>query len=178
MSTPGRPADFVGAFMEDYFAECEEHLTAVRRRLLTLEAAIGHADAPPAIVEELFRSFHSLKGISAMVEIRDAERLSHEMESVLRAIRQREITLSTPTLDALVDGVQMLEQVVAARRGNAEPPPIGESLARLEEASKSTVGRHSQTVRLKTDTTTDSVTRVRLWKVTFTPTPTLVARGI
>jgi two-component system chemotaxis sensor kinase CheA len=86
MSTPDQPADFAGRFMEDYFAECEEHLIAVRRSLLALEAAIGSLDPPAAIVEELFRSFHSLKGISAMVELHDAERLAHEMESCLRAI--------------------------------------------------------------------------------------------
>src|SRR5438128_452342 len=133
MSMPDQHADFAGRFMEDYFAECEEHLVAVRRGLLALETAIGHPDPPAAIVEELFRSFHSLKGISAMVELRDAERLAHEMESCLRAIRLREVVLSTPALDALVDGVDALEQVVAARRSNGEAPSIAQSLHRLAE---------------------------------------------
>jgi chemotaxis protein histidine kinase CheA len=56
--------DFIAPFMEDYFAEAEEHLTAVRRGLLLIESAAG-GDPPPAVVEELFRSFHSLKGLSA-----------------------------------------------------------------------------------------------------------------
>ena len=73
--------------MDDYFAEAEEHIIAVRRSLLMLEAALG-SDLPAAVLEDLFRSFHSLKGISAMVELREAELLAHHMESCLRAIRQ------------------------------------------------------------------------------------------
>ena len=174
MSTPDQAADFAGRFMEDYFAECEEHLIAVRRSLLALEAAIGRSEPPATILEELFRSFHSLKGISAMVELHDAERLAHEMESCLRAIRQREIVLSTEALDALVDGVNGLEQVVAARRSSREAASIAEPLDRLAEVSR--------TVRPATApagaTQAPSAAGGQVWKVTFTPSADLVARGI
>ena len=61
------------AFMDDYFAECDEHLAIIRRLLLELETSVG-ADRPvaAAVLEELFRSFHSIKGISGMVELRAA----------------------------------------------------------------------------------------------------------
>ena len=61
-----RDPQFESSFMDDYFAEADEHLLAIRRCLLMLDAAQG-ADVPPAVLEELFRSCHSLKGISAMV---------------------------------------------------------------------------------------------------------------
>src|SRR5438045_9187244 len=98
-----RPADFMASFMDDDFAEAEEHVTAVRRSLLTLESAIGSSDPPAALVEELFRSFHSLKGISAMVELREAERLAHEMETCLGSIRDRHLMLPASGFEALVD---------------------------------------------------------------------------
>ena len=174
MSTPDQPADFAGRFMEDYFAECEEHLIAVRRSLLALEAAIGSPDPPAAIVEELFRSFHSLKGISAMVELHDAERLAHEMESCLRAIRQREIVLSTEALDALMDGVDALEQVVAARRSHGDTPSIAGPLDRLAEVCRTTRPANAPDLATRTPETANG----QLWKVTFTPSADLVARGI
>jgi len=80
MTTPGHDGPFSSAFMDDYFAEAEEHMLAVRRGLLAVEDALG-SDPPPGVLEELFRSFHSLKGISAMVELREAELLAHHMES-------------------------------------------------------------------------------------------------
>ena len=40
--TPRDPQkDFAASFMDDYFAEAEEHLVAVRRQLLTIESALG-----------------------------------------------------------------------------------------------------------------------------------------
>jgi two-component system chemotaxis sensor kinase CheA len=173
MSTPEQPADFAARFMEDYFAECEEHLIAVRRGLLALESAIGQPEPPSAVVEELFRSFHSLKGISAMVELRDAERLAHELESCLRAIRQRETVLSTEALDALVDGVDVLEQVIAARRSNGEPPSVTQPLDRLAEVS-----RTARPATAPASATPPPAAAGQVWKVTFTPSADLVARGI
>ena len=102
----GPPIDLIASFMDDYFAESEEHLASVRRCLLLLEPVLDGADPPTAAVEELFRSFHSLKGISAMVELREAERLAHEMEACLGAMRDQRFVLSGPAFDALVEGTQ------------------------------------------------------------------------
>src|SRR5580765_5961896 len=115
MTPAGHDSPFAAGFMDDYFAEAEEHMIAVRRGLLAVEDALG-SDPPPGVLEELFRSFHSLKGISAMVELREAELLAHEMETCLRAVRQGRAPFSASTIDALVGGTQFLEQVIAARR--------------------------------------------------------------
>ncbi|MBM4441565.1 MAG: Hpt domain-containing protein [Candidatus Rokubacteria bacterium] len=53
-------------FLNDYVAECGEHLTAVRRALVQLESTVGGTPAR-AVVDELFHAFHSLKGLSGMV---------------------------------------------------------------------------------------------------------------
>ena len=44
MSEP--PIDLVASFMDDYFAESEEHLASVRRCLLLLEPVIDGGDMP------------------------------------------------------------------------------------------------------------------------------------
>jgi len=81
---------FGADFMDDYFAECDEHLATIRRLLLDLEGSLVAARPLPAsAIEDLFRSFHSIKGISGMVELREAEMLAHHMESYLRVLRQR-----------------------------------------------------------------------------------------
>src|SRR5438046_7468847 len=126
-----RPTDFIASFMDDYFAESEDHLTAVRRNLLMLESAIDRPDPPTAVVEELFRSFHSLKGISAMVELREAELLAHEMEACLGSIRRGQFSLSAEGFEALVDAANKLEAVIAARRANEPIPDVESQLTRL-----------------------------------------------
>ena len=117
---------FAAGFMDEYFAECDEHLATMRRLLLDLESSTAaHQPVRPAVLEELFRSFHSIKGISGMVELRDAEMLAHHMESYLRVLRQRDARLTDEGLDALVAGVDLLERTIAARRDN-EPAPDAE----------------------------------------------------
>ena len=85
--------DFLEGFLDDYFAECDEHLTTIRRGLLALEGSVGRQRPDPVVTEELFRAFHSIKGIAGMVEHRESEQLSHEMESYLRAIREGDARL-------------------------------------------------------------------------------------
>jgi len=118
-------------FLDDYFAECDEHLAEARRHLLTLETTV---DSPPAQrqpVNDLFRIFHSIKGISGMVELREAEELAHEMESYLRALRQHERVLTPGGVDALIDATKRLERVVAAKSRSEPIPPIVDIQSRL-----------------------------------------------
>ena len=88
--------EFLDRFLNEYYAESEEHLATIRRTLLSLEDSIGQARPDAAVTEELFRSFHSIKGIAAMVEHREVELLAHEMESYLRACATGQAQLSAP----------------------------------------------------------------------------------
>jgi two-component system chemotaxis sensor kinase CheA len=83
---------FESSFMDDYFAEADEHLLAIRRCLLMLDG-VERPDPSSALLEELFRSCHSLKGISAMVELHEAEVLAHHFVSCILAVRQGESAL-------------------------------------------------------------------------------------
>ena len=83
------------------------------------------------LLDELFRSFHSLKGISGMVGVREAEQLAHEMESYLRALRQNDVTLNEEGMRGLIAGTRMLEQVISARRAQNQPPDIAPVIAQL-----------------------------------------------
>jgi two-component system, chemotaxis family, sensor kinase CheA len=176
MSSSDQRTPFVAGFMDDYYAEAEEHIVAVRRVLLRLEAALG-ADLPADALEELFRSFHSLKGISAMVELREPELLAHHMESCLRALRNGHVLLTASTFDTLLDGAKMLEDVILAHRNSTPRPAVTPILDRLNafahaapEASEGDIG--------PIDGATKGVTAARVWRVTFTPSPALVARGV
>jgi two-component system chemotaxis sensor kinase CheA len=165
-------AGFLDGFMDDYFVECEEHLAAIRARLLDLERGIGAPSIPPAVLEDLFRSFHSIKGISGMVELREAEMLAHHMESYLRALRHREAALSPRGVDALIGGVGMLERTIAARREGQPPPAIeqvvGEIAVVTPAAGSAPVsGAEARGPEIRPT-----------WRITFTPSPALVSRGV
>ena len=75
------------------------------------------------IVDDLFRFFHSLKGISAMVELRPAEQLAHELENFLRAIRAGDVTVTEAGVSLLIEGTQLFEQIVNAHRSKVSCRP-------------------------------------------------------
>jgi two-component system, chemotaxis family, sensor kinase CheA len=170
---PNGDDQFIAGFMADYFAECEEHLVALRSLLLSLERAIGQAFVDPALLEELFRSFHSIKGISGMVELREAEMLAHEMESYLRALREREAAVSQAGVDALIAGVAALEGVIAARREGRQSPAIGAVMRQLTAI----VPKADADVESLATTSAPAVPGPQ-WIVTFAPSAELNQRGI
>ena len=163
---------FASGFMDDYFAECEEHLASVRRLLLELHAAGPDRPPRPAVVEELFRSFHSVKGVSGMVGARDAELLAHHLEGYLRALRQPGAIVSAAGIDALVAGVDALEGAIGGGRAAGAAPPVDVSIARLESVTAATAAGAVGTPAAPAEA------RTAAWRVTFVPSADLLARGV
>lgn len=166
---PGDDEEFLAEFLDDYFAESDEHLTVVRRILLELRPERGVATMAPPTVEELFRSFHSLKGLAGMVHLRDAELVAHHLESVLRRLRDSGGAVSEAGVEALIDGTEVLEQVIAARRLGKEAPAIDQIVAELSllvDAPASAPAVEPAAVA------------EQKWLVRFTPSPELAARGV
>lgn len=179
----GTAADLPTDFPE-YVAECDEHLTAARQQLLALEA--GPITPDRESLDALFRHFHTVKGLSGMVGVREAEDLAHHVETYLGAVRKGRADLTADGVGLLLDSIKGLETVIAARRDQHPPPAVGSLTARLttlvpdrppppersEAAAESPrpVGQHERI---------DAALRRgrRVWRVTFTPSPDLAARG-
>ncbi|HEX6623467.1 MAG TPA: Hpt domain-containing protein, partial [Pyrinomonadaceae bacterium] len=189
--------EFFAQFLDDYFAECDEHLTLVRRHLLALEGEVGRTDIDPSLLDELFRSFHTLKGISGMVGLGEAEQLAHHMESYLRGLRRKGTTLSREGAEALIEGTTVLEQVIAAFRKKESAPGIDKTVGRLQAVAPETsaaperpetVGAAegegaatTETARGAGHTNAARARRpadTRTWRFEFSPTPELSERGV
>ena len=190
ISEKGPDNNFFAEFLDDYFAESEDHLTVLRRGLLAIERFVNEPHIERSLLDELFRSFHSLKGISGMVGLREAERLAHEMESYLRALRQDSVTLSEEGMKGLIAGTRMLEQVISARRTQNEPPDIAPVIAQLgsivpngapvaHPTSSTGPGPHKDLHTTDAGQAADAGEGdARLWRFEFIPTPGLAERGI
>ena len=182
--------EFFAQFLDDYFAECDEHLTLVRRNLLALEERAGRAGLDLPLLDELFRSFHTLKGISGMVGLGEAEQLAHHMESYLRALRQGEARLGAQGVEALMAGAVLLEQVIAARRREEAPPGIDAAVARLQAVIDETPPGHAQAAPAPGGGDAEAEAAeagepaprragaARTLRFEFVPTPALSERGV
>ncbi|MGG0669039.1 chemotaxis protein CheA [Lederbergia citrisecunda] len=95
-------------YLEMFLEESKEHLQACNEHLLELEK--NPEDL--AIVNEVFRSAHTLKGMSATMGYEDIADLTHKMENVLDAIRNSKISVTTEILDIVFKAVDYLEEMV------------------------------------------------------------------
>jgi two-component system chemotaxis sensor kinase CheA len=164
-------------FLDDYFAECDEHLTNIRRVLLELESALGQPAGERAAIAELFRFFHSLKGISAMVELRPAEELAHHLEHYLRAVRNRELAVSSEGIEVLIDGTRRLEGMIHAHKTHRPPPDFDDVVARVTRLVAASAP-HPVTGPEPEDDRLSTASSSRRWTCTFSPTRDLRERGI
>ncbi|HET6977144.1 MAG TPA: chemotaxis protein CheA [Pyrinomonadaceae bacterium] len=177
--TPDNRGEFFDQFLDDYYAECDEHLVSIRRALVTLEDEVDTSTLDRTLLDSLFRSFHTLKGISGMVGLAAAEQLAHHLESYLRELREGTVVLSNPGFAALVAGVSSLENVINARRNDQPIPSIDEVVAQLQ--SRSVDSAHVETTSSASPQASEApingATEMR-WLVEFTPTAELAERGV
>lgn len=173
---PDNRGEFFDQFLDDYYAECDEHLISIRRALVTLEDEIDAGTLDRTVLDNLFRSFHTLKGISGMVGLSAAEQLAHHLESYLRELREGTVQLSEPGFEALSAGVSLLESVINARRNDQAIPAIDETVARLRAVASESIPSKVETTS-EPETSPSDATATR-WLVEFTPTAELAERGV
>ena len=171
---PDNRGEFFDQFLDDYYAECDEHLVSIRRSLVIVEDDVDARTVDRTLLDNLFRSFHTLKGISGMVGLGAAEQLAHHLESYLRELREGTLVLSESGFEALVAGVSLLEKVINARRNDQPSPSIDEIVERLHAVSAD-----SATVETApAPQTSESNSTTTRWQVEFTPTAELAERGV
>ena len=126
----------VEEFIVGYLAEVEDHLSIARSCLVALDASLQKHEANPKAVRELFRSLHTIKGLSAMVGAEPIVDLSHEMETVLRGADRSAGQLNTNAVDHIVQGLRAIEERIGSlsRHEPVAPAPqeLLASLAALE----------------------------------------------
>jgi two-component system chemotaxis sensor kinase CheA len=158
---PDNRGEFFDQFLDDYYAECDEHLVSIRRSLITLEDEVDDGTVDRTLLDNLFRSFHTLKGISGMVGLSAAEQLAHHLESYLRELREETVLLSEPGFQALSAGVSLLESVINARRNDQPIPSIDETVERLQDVASESVADKIETTSSEPETSQSDAAATR-----------------
>ncbi|WP_243386881.1 chemotaxis protein CheA [Bacillus kexueae] len=127
-------------YLEIFLEESKEHLQTCNEKLLDLE----QAPEDLSIVNEIFRSAHTLKGMSATMGFEDLADLTHKMENVLDAIRNEVLVVNTDIVDVLFSAMESLEEMVesiaSGGDGKKDVSALVKKLEQIEkgEASNST----------------------------------------
>lgn len=116
-----------------FIGDAREHLGAIEQGLLALEHGV---DQPPdvALINDLFRGAHSIKGAAGTLGFPAVVDLTHHLENLLHAIRSGKHAVSAGAIEVLFDGFDRLgAQINALAAGN---PPDGshqDLFSRVEE---------------------------------------------
>jgi two-component system chemotaxis sensor kinase CheA len=97
-----------GKASREFVSEAEEILERMRENLTDLaDCAAPPGDVDPDVLNALFRSAHSLKGLAGMFSLEEIEALAHHLEEVLDGLRLGHRLLDRETVNLLDETVGM-----------------------------------------------------------------------
>lgn len=101
-------ASLDATLLSDFIAESQEHLLNANDALLRLEAAPADVD----IINELFRVFHTIKGVAGFLALGAIQALAHSTESLMAKAREKAFVLSPEAVDLIFTTVDALKKEV------------------------------------------------------------------
>src|ERR1700751_1543284 len=96
--------------VQDYLAECREHLATIETDLLTIEQSGAGIDEQ--LVNRVFRAAHSIKGGAGFFGLTKIKELAHKTENALDLIRSHEMTPSPEVVSILLLAFDKLRDLV------------------------------------------------------------------
>ncbi len=106
----------------DFISEAEENLHTIEISLVELEDDPGNTD----IINDIFRPFHTIKGVSGFLSLTKINKLAHSTENLLDSARSGEFMITHEAADAVLASVDTLKELLeivklGARTGYHQP---------------------------------------------------------
>jgi len=114
--------------VQDYLAECREHLATIENDLLTIEQ--GGADIDEQLVNRVFRAAHSIKGGAGFFDLSKIRELAHRTENALDLIRSRQMVPTPEAVSILLLAFDKLREMIGNHRASNQAD-IGEFVLAL-----------------------------------------------
>ncbi len=98
-------AELLAQMAEDFLEESSEHLDHLNLDLLRLEDNPGDEE----LINEIFRTVHTLKGGASFVGMDNIKKISHKMEEVFGAVRAGNLEITPAIIDTMLEGMEVLK---------------------------------------------------------------------
>ncbi len=129
--------DLIQTLWEQFAVETDEHFSIIEPLLVDAEIQ-GSNDND---IAQLFRSFHTIKGLSKAMDMLSMEAVAHKAEDLLGLVRDKKAVLNTPLVSLLLDAVDALKSMRNVAVDNKQDSPRPEHLLHLlENAFKTASG--------------------------------------
>lgn len=104
-SGQGEEADM--EVLVSFIQEAQDHLENIEEKILKLET--NHESA---FINDIFRSMHTIKGVSSFLGLDKIKNVSHSLESVLDALRESRFNVNSVLIDVLLEGTDILMRMI------------------------------------------------------------------
>ncbi len=97
----------------EFLSEAQEIVESLNRDILKLDDITKRGKKNPELINNIFRSAHSLKGLSGMFGVKKMADFAHDMENLLDSMRMGKVPVSMEMIDVLFDSVELFIQLIA-----------------------------------------------------------------
>lgn len=97
-------------YKEMFLSEAREHLNNMNQLVVSMEKEPHGRE----IIDSLFRSAHSIKGMAASMGYEEIAELSHVVEDLMDKFRKEAMTVTPEAIDIMLEGVDALERLTNA----------------------------------------------------------------
>ena len=126
----------------EFLAEAEDILNSMGKGLLKLGKGVKAGVIDPAVLNSIFRSAHTLKGMSGVFDFRDMATLSHSLEDTLDLLRLGRIALTDDVLYCVMSAHSLLVRILASKGA-------GEFAGEIEDLREKLAQSHVKKARPK-----------------------------
>lgn len=110
--------DEMQELFEGFLIESEELLDAVSKDLMIMEENKDDED----LINQIFRSFHTIKGTSSFMGFDNITEITHEAEDLLNKIRKHELEPNSEITDVLLKVHDLIREMIDKIKDDDESP--------------------------------------------------------
>jgi two-component system, chemotaxis family, sensor kinase CheA len=125
------------SFYTDFANEAKEHIESAEQILLEMDP--NQAESPTESINTIFRSFHTIKGVSSFLDLADLQLLTHRAENVFDQIRSQKLAMSSEihdlcfkVLDKVKELVRVMENCAKSGQSIPKDPSIPNYVQQLD----------------------------------------------
>jgi two-component system chemotaxis sensor kinase CheA len=140
-------------YIDIFLREANEHVTSLQKGLLILEKEPGNT----ALIHDLLRNAHTLKGSARMVGLEGISAIAHRMEDALQALEEGSKSVDGDVIDLLLQGSDAISRMAAALARGEESPVDVERFVAAFDQGESTVDAVTGTAPREAEALGDTV---------------------